>query len=55
MLADQLDVGVGDGALGVALTIGLDVAEVTNVAVVVTWATMAFAVGVDCVGDGLVI
>ena len=48
MLADQLDLGVGDGALGVALAVGLDVAEVANVAVAVGGAAVALAEGVDC-------
>lgn len=33
MLANQLDLAVGDGALGVALGVRLDVAEVADVAV----------------------
>jgi hypothetical protein len=47
VLADQLHLGVADAALGVALAVGLDVAEVANVAVVVAGATVALAVGVD--------
>ena len=45
--ADQLDERVGDGALGVALGVGLDVAEVTDVTVVVGGGTVGLAVGVD--------
>ena len=47
VLADQLDLRVGDGTLRVALTIGLDVSEVTNVTVIITGATVTLAEGVD--------
>lgn len=46
--ANDLDVLVGHGALGVALSIRLDVAEVTNVAVLVDRCAVGLAVGVDC-------
>jgi hypothetical protein len=46
--ADQLDELVGDGALGVALSIGLEVAQVTNVALVILGGTVGLAVRVDC-------
>lgn len=45
--ADQLDVGVSDGALGVAVGVGLDVAEVTDVAVGVLGSAVSLVVGVD--------
>lgn len=44
---DELDVLVRHGALGVALAVRLDVAEVTNVAVLVGRGTVGLAVGVD--------
>jgi hypothetical protein len=46
--ADELDELVGHGALGVALSISLEVAEVTNVAGLVGRSTVGLAVGVDC-------
>ena len=46
-MTDQLDQLVGDLALGVALTIGLEVAQVPNVAVVVRWCTVLLAEGVE--------
>jgi hypothetical protein len=46
--ADDLDELVGHGALGVALGIRLDVAEVTNVAVLVGRGAVCLAVRVDC-------
>ena len=46
--ADELDEAVGHAALGVALGIRLDVAEVTNVAVLVARGAVRLAVGVDC-------
>lgn len=45
--ADQLDELVGDGTLGVALTIGLEVAQVTNVTLRVGWSAVGLAVWVD--------
>jgi hypothetical protein len=48
MLANQLDVLVGNGALGVALAVGLDVAEVADVALAVGGGAVGFAEGVDC-------
>lgn len=47
---NQLDELVGDRTLGVALTVGLVVAEITDVADVVGGGAMLFGVGVDCVG-----
>lgn len=47
MGANELDEVVRHGALGVALSIGLDVAEVTNMAVLVLGSTMGLAMGVD--------
>jgi hypothetical protein len=38
--ADQLDELVGDGALGVALAVGLVVTEVTDVADLIGWGTV---------------
>ncbi|KAL9037753.1 MAG: hypothetical protein Q9214_005558 [Letrouitia sp. 1 TL-2023] len=45
--ADQLDLAVGDGALGVALRVGLEVPEVADVAVVVGRGAVFFGMGVD--------
>jgi hypothetical protein len=45
--ADQLDVLVLNAALGVALGIGLDVAQVTNVADLVRGSTVGLVVRVD--------
>jgi len=45
--ADELDVLVGHGALGVALRVGLEVAEVADVAFGVRRGAVFFAVGVD--------
>ena len=45
--ADQLDVLVGDGALGVALAVSLEVAQVTDVALAVGGSTVGLVVGVD--------
>lgn len=45
--ADQLDQGVGGRALGVALTIGLDVAEIANVAGLVGGSTVGLLVRVE--------
>lgn len=45
--ADQLDMLVLDAALGVALGIGLDVAQVANVAVLVGGSTVGLVVRVD--------
>ena len=50
--ADQLDELVGDGALGVALAIGLEVAQVTNVALVVLGGTVGLAVRVEVRAGG---
>lgn len=44
---DQLDVLVLDRALGVALGIGRDVAQVANVAVLIGRRTVGLVVGVD--------
>jgi hypothetical protein len=53
--ADQLDELVLDAALGVALAVGLDVTEVANVALLVAGGTVGLVVGVDCVGQLLVV
>ena len=45
--SNELDELVGDGALGVALAVGLDVSEITNVALLVGRGTVGLAVGVD--------
>ena len=45
--ADELDELVGHRALGVALSIGLDVAEVTDVAGLVRGSSVSLAEGVD--------
>ena len=44
---DQLDVFVSHGALSVALAIGLEVAEITNMADAVRWCTVSLIVWVD--------
>jgi hypothetical protein len=46
VLADQLDLAVADAALGIALTISLDIAEVTDVAFRIAWGAVCLAVGV---------
>jgi hypothetical protein len=46
--ADQLDELVADGALGIALAVSLEVAQVTNVALLVLGGTVGLAVRVDC-------
>lgn len=46
--ADELDEGVGQGAFGVALFVGFEVAEVADVALGVGGGTVLFAEGVDC-------
>ena len=46
--ADQLDELVGDGALGVALGVGLEVAQVADVALAVGGGAVGLVVGVDC-------
>lgn len=46
--ADELDEVVSHGALGVALGIGLNVAEITDVADLGGAVTVGGAVGVDC-------
>ena len=48
ILPDELDVLVGDGALGVALGVGLEVAQIPDVALVVRGRAVRFAEGVDC-------
>jgi hypothetical protein len=45
--ADQLDELISGGALAIALTIGLEVAKVTNMASLISWCTVCLAVGVD--------
>lgn len=49
--ADQLDKGVRDRALGVALVVSLDVAKVTHVASLVRGGAVGFVVRVDYRGD----
>lgn len=46
--ANQLDKVVGDGALGIALSISLDVAEVTNVTGLIRGSSVGLVEGVDC-------
>lgn len=48
--ADQLDELVRDGALGVALGVGLEVAQVADVALAVGGGAVGLVVGVDCGG-----
>ena len=50
--ADELDERVGQGAFGVALFVGFEVAEVADVALRVRGGTVLFAEGVDCEGGG---
>lgn len=45
--ANQLDKVVGDGALGIALSISLDVAEVTNVTGLIRGSTVGLVEGVE--------
>ena len=45
---DQLDELVANGALGIALAVSLEVAQVTNVALLVLGGTVGLAVRVDC-------
>ena len=47
VLADELDQLVGDGALCVALAVGLEVTQVTDVALLILGSTVVLAVGVD--------
>lgn len=47
--ANQLDVLVLNAALGVALGVGLDVAQVANVAGLIARSTVGLVVGVDYV------
>lgn len=51
--SDQFDEVVGDRALGVALAVSLEVAEIADVAVVVGGRAMFFGVGVDWVREVL--
>lgn len=44
---NQLDELVSDGALSIALAVGLEVAQVTNVTLRVRWSTVSLAVWVD--------
>lgn len=53
--ADQLDVLVRDGALGVALGVGLEVAQVADVALAVGGSTVGLVVGVDCGRGGVLV
>ena len=45
--ADELDQLVGDGALGVALAVRLEVAQVADVALLVGWGAVLLVVWVD--------
>lgn len=45
---NELDVLVAHGTLGIALAIGLDVAQVTDVTGLVGGSTVRLSVGVDC-------
>lgn len=53
MGADELDVRVHDEALGVALAVGLDVAQVADVAGLVGWGSVSLVEGVDWPGQRL--
>jgi hypothetical protein len=46
--ANQLNKLVGDGSLGIALSISLDVAEVTDVTGLIGGSTVSLVEGVDC-------
>jgi hypothetical protein len=46
--ANQLDQLVGDAALSIALAVGLEVAQVTDVALVILGSTVGLVVGIDC-------
>jgi hypothetical protein len=46
--ANELDEQVGHGALGVALGVGLEVAEITDMAGLIGAVTVSLVVGVDC-------
>lgn len=48
LLADELDEAILDRALGVSLTVGLEISQVTYVTLAVGWCTMSLAEGVDC-------
>ena len=48
--ADELDMLVRDGALGVALSVRLEVAKVADVALAVGGGAVSFGEGVDCDG-----
>lgn len=50
--ADQLDQAVLETALGVTLSISLEVAQVTNVAGLVGAVAVGLVVGVDCAAGG---
>lgn len=52
VLANQFDLRVGDGALCIALAVGLDVAEVADVAVAVRGAAVLLAEGIDFETNG---
>jgi len=45
---NQLDLLVRDGALGIALGVGFEVAEITDVALGVAGGAVGFGEGVDC-------
>lgn len=49
--ADQLDELVGNGAVGVALGVSLEVAQVADVALAVGGSTVGLVVRVDCGGE----
>jgi len=49
--ADELDEAVAHRALGVALSISLDVSEITNMAVLVAGSAVGLPVGVDYSGS----
>lgn len=48
LLSNELDVLVFDTALGITLTIRLEIAQISDVAFFVFWSTMLFAERVDC-------
>lgn len=47
LLANKLDQAILDGSLAIALTIGLEVAEVTDMTLAIGWGTVRLAERVD--------
>jgi len=47
LLANQLDVSIGDGTFAVALSVGLEIAQVTNMADLVRWGAVCLSMWVE--------